>query len=260
MRTESTLKNKIVFITGASSGIGAACAERFAQSGAKLLLCARRIERLDALAAALKKKYNTDSYCLALDVTNEKQVQTQLAALPAAWRDIAVVINNAGLARGLDKIHEGATQDWNEMIDTNLKGLLYVTRYITPGMVERKSGHIINISSISGHEVYPKGGVYCATKHAVKALTQALRMELLGTNIRVTSIDPGMVKTEFSLVRFKGDENLAEVPYKGMQPLLPEDIADAIIYCATCPPHVNVDEMLIMPTAQATATMVHRDN
>ncbi len=259
MSNKISLKNKIVLITGASSGIGYACAERFAQAGAKLLLCARRIERLEKLAEELINKYKVAIHYFQLDVTKEAEITTQINALPAEWRVIDILVNNAGLARGLNNFQEGSTQDWNEMIDTNLKGLLFVTRQVLPGMVARNAGHIINIGSVAGHEIYPKGNVYCATKHAVKALTQGLRMDLLGTNLRVTSIDPGMVHTEFSLVRFKGDQTLAENPYKGLKPLTAEDIADAIIYSASCPPHVNISEMLIMPTAQAAATLVHRE-
>lgn len=258
-KNKFSLKNKIVLITGASSGIGAACAERFAEEGAKLLLCARRIEKLNVLAEELTKKYKITAHCFQLDVSNEKDVNEKLMQLPEQWQAIDILINNAGLARGLHKIQEGLLQDWHEMIDTNLKGLLYVTRQLLPAMVKRNTGHIINIGSIAGHEVYPKGNVYCASKHAVKALSQALRIDLSGTKIRVTEIDPGMVQTEFSLVRFRGDDALATAPYKGLQPLTPEDIADAIIYCTNCPPHVNISEMLIMPTAQAAATVVHRE-
>jgi len=255
----NNLKNKTVFITGASSGIGAACAERFAQEGAKLLLCARRIEKLNQLAATLTKQYQTTIHCFQLDVTHSKNVTEKLTQLPPEWRTIDILINNAGLARGLDKIQEGAIQDWEEMINTNIKGLLYITRQILPDMVKRNTGHIINIGSVAGREVYPRGNIYLATKHAVRALNQAMRIDLSGTHIRVSSVDPGMVQTEFSLVRFKGDQTTADAVYKGMQPLTPQDVADAVAYCATCPPHVNISEILIMPTAQAAATVIHRE-
>lgn len=254
-----SLTNKTVFITGASSGIGAACARRFAAEGAKLLLCARRKDRLAQLADTLQKELAGNVYFFDLDVTQQQDVIEKIQNLPSEWRDIDILINNAGLAKGLEIFPDASIQDWNEMIDTNVKGLLYVTHTVLPSMVQKNTGHIINIGSIAGHEVYPKAAVYCATKHAVYAINQGLRRDLLGTNIRVSSIDPGMVKTEFSVVRFKGDTTLADRVYQGMQPLSPEDIADAIVYCATCPPHVNINEIIIMPTAQAAATLVSRD-
>jgi 3-hydroxy acid dehydrogenase / malonic semialdehyde reductase len=185
-------------------------------------------------------------------------VTRMLEDLPGAWMDIDVLVNNAGLSRGLEKLHEGSISDWDEMVDTNVKGLLYVTRAVVPGMVSRGRGHVINLGSIAGHEVYPGGAVYCATKFAVAAITRGLRLDLVGTPVRVTSIDPGMVETEFSIVRFHGDRERAGKVYDGVQPLTPVDIADAIFYAATRPPHVNVDEVLLMTTAQASATMVHR--
>lgn len=179
--------------------------------------------------------------------------------MPEEWRNIDILINNAGLAAGLDKIYEGNIQNWEQMIDTNIKGLLYVTRMIVPLMVQRKKGHVVNIGSIAGHENYPNGNVYCATKRAVDAITNCLRIDLLGTPIRVSTVDPGMVNTEFSTVRFNGDIHRAEAVYKGIHPLTPADIADAVLYCVTRPPHVNISEMIIMPTAQASATLVHRE-
>ena len=247
-----SLKNKIVFITGASSGIGAACAKQFAQAEAKLLLCARRLDKLNELADTLKNK--TEIHAFSLDVSSREQVKTCLDALPEKWKAVDVLINNAGLAAGLDTIQNGNIDDWEQMIDTNLKGLLYVTRAVLPQMVEKNSGHIINIGSIAGHYVYPQGGVYCATKFAVNALTNGLRMDLQGTNIRVSTVDPGAVETNFSLVRFKGDEKRAAAVYAGMQPLTPEDIADTVFYCANRPPHINISEIIILPTDQTVMT------
>jgi 3-hydroxy acid dehydrogenase / malonic semialdehyde reductase len=253
-----SLKDKVVFITGASSGIGAASARQFAAAGAKLLLCARRMDRLIALAAELKAAHNTSSHVFTLDVRRRKDVAAAIAALPAEWKSISILLNNAGLARGLDNLHEGNADDWDEMIDTNMKGLLYISRAVIPFMVERGEGHIINLGSIAGHIVYPKGNVYCATKFAVGALTQALRLDLNGTNIRVSSVDPGMVETEFSLVRFHGDKERADKTYQAFDPLTADDIAETILYCATRPPHVNIQEVLIMPTAQASPYVVNR--
>ncbi len=253
-----SLKNHIALITGASSGIGAASARAFAEAGADLILAARRIERIEAAAGQLRAEFGIETLPLALDVTQSTQVTQVLGNLPERWASIDVLLNNAGLSRGLDKLHEGQLQDWEEMIDTNVKGLLYVTRAIVPGRVARGRGHVINIGSIAGHEVYPGGNVYCATKHAVDVLTRALRIDLVGTGIRVTSVDPGMVETEFSLVRFHGDAERAKKVYQGIQPLTPEDVADAILWCATRPPHVNIQDMIIMATAQASATVAHR--
>ena len=252
------LSTKVVFITGASSGIGRACAKRFASAQTRLILCARRIGKLDALAKELHLEYGVDVHTLHLDVRHNADVMAALNGLPDAWRSIDILINNAGLAAGSDFLQEGDIQDWDDMIDTNLKGLLYVTRAILPTMVQNNAGHVINIGSIAGHQVYPKGAVYCATKQAVNALSQGLRMDLLGTNIRVTTVDPGAVETNFSTVRFKGDIKRAAEVYKGMVPLSSEDIADAVLYCATRPPHVNISEMIIMPTAQAAAGMTYR--
>jgi 3-hydroxy acid dehydrogenase/malonic semialdehyde reductase len=256
---QNKFTNKIVFITGASSGIGAACAQAFAAGGAKLLLCARREERLIELAADLKKQYGTEVHHFILDVRELKAVQQVFENLPPAWRNIDVLINNAGLAAGLAKLYEGDINDWEQMIDTNVKGLLYVTRSVVPGMVERNRGHVINIGSIAGHEIYPNGAVYCGTKAAVHSINNGLKMDLLGTKVRVTSIDPGMVETEFSLVRFHGDEARAKSIYKGMQPLTPADIADVALYAASCPAHVNIREVVLMPTCQSAVTLVHRE-
>jgi 3-hydroxy acid dehydrogenase / malonic semialdehyde reductase len=254
----ASIQDQIVLITGASSGIGSACAHMFAQSGAKLILAARRIERLEELAAQLKQDFDTLCHLLTLDVGDRQQVQSTLETLPAAWSNIDILINNAGLSRGLDKLHEGNIQDWEEMIDTNVKGLLYVTRQIVPGMVSRGKGQVINMGSIAGHQTYPGGNVYCATKAAVRTLSEGLKLDLLGTPIRVCSVDPGMVETAFSQVRFHGDEFRAAKVYQGLTPLSPEDIADVVLFCATRPPHVNISEVVVFPTDQASATLVHR--
>lgn len=255
-----SLTDKIVLITGASSGIGRACAVRFAQIGACLILIARRKNRLQELAAELKQQYNTASYVIELDVRDRKAVQQVFDTLPEEWQKVEVLVNNAGLSRGLDKLHEGSIDDWEEMIDTNVKGLLYVTRAVVPGMVQRGSGMVINIGSIAGHEVYPKGNVYCASKHAVDAITKGLRLDLVDTPIRVCTVDPGLVETEFSMVRFRGDEERAKKTYQGLRTLLPEDVADAVVYCATRPAHVQVAEMILLPTNQASTTLVHRQS
>jgi serine 3-dehydrogenase len=253
-----SLRDKIIFITGASSGIGAACARAFAAQGAKVLLCARRLERIQALVDELQKEHGVAAHAFQLDVRDQPAVESAITSLPPEWEAIEVLVNNAGLSRGLDKLHEGKLQDWEEMIDTNVKGLLYVSRAVIPGMVKRGVGHIINLGSIAGHEVYPGGNVYCATKSAVRALSQGLRIDLLGTPLRVSNVEPGMVETEFSLVRFHGDEARADKVYDGITPLTPDDIADAIVYCATRPPHVNIAEMIVMPTAQASAIFNYR--
>lgn len=249
---------KLVFITGASSGIGRAFAEIFAQNGARLLLAARRVDRLEKLAAKLKKLYKSDIHFIRLDLRHQGEVEGKIKALPSEWKKIEILINNAGLSRGLSKLHEGDLTDWEEMIDTNVKGLLYISRAVIPGMVKRKKGHIINIGSVAGHEIYPGGNVYCATKHAVDALTKGMQIDLVDTPLRVSSVDPGMVETEFSLVRFHGDKDKAKSVYKGIKPLKASDIAEAVYFCATRPAHVNIDQLRIMPTAQATATIAHR--
>jgi serine 3-dehydrogenase len=254
----SKLNDRILLITGASSGIGEACARAFARARARLLLCARRSERLDELAEELRSSEGVDVRTFTLDVRDQTAVQSAIDSLPDEWHAIDILVNNAGLSRGLDPIHEGKIEDWEEMIDTNVKGLLYISRAVLPGMVERGRGHVINIGSIAGHEVYPKGNVYCATKHAVGAITKGMRIDLLGTGVRVSTVDPGLVETEFSIVRFRGDEERAENVYKGLAPLAGDDVADAVLYCATRPAHVDVAELILLPTAQATATMVDR--
>lgn len=253
-----SLQNKVVFITGASAGIGESSARVFAREGARLILAARRLQKLEELATELKRKPGEDILLIALDVRDQPAVQAAVEGLPSDWKAIDVLVNNAGLSRGLDKLHEGKLEDWEEMIDANIKGLLYVSRAVIPGMVERGRGHIINIGSIAGREVYPGGNVYCATKFAVDALSKGMRLDLSGTGLRVSQVSPGMVETEFSLVRFRGDSERAERVYKGFTPLSPDDIADAVVYCATRPPHVNISDLLVMPTDQASTTMVHR--
>jgi len=252
------LNNTIACITGASSGIGASCARIFASEGASLLLLARRKDRLDSLAADLTTQFGTRILTAALDVRNREQVEKVFGSLPGEWRQIGILVNNAGLSRGMDKLHEGKVQDWEEMIDTNVKGLLYVSRTVIPGMVQRGAGHVINIGSIAGHQVYPGGNVYCATKHAVKALTEGLKMDLLGTGVRVCSVDPGLVETEFSIVRFHGDTQRAAQTYLNMKPLGPDDIAEVVMFCVTRPPHVDISQVIVMPTAQASVHHVHR--
>ncbi|MGE5314870.1 MAG: SDR family NAD(P)-dependent oxidoreductase [Acidobacteriota bacterium] len=254
----TSLNKKIVCITGASSGIGAACARAFAALGARLLLSARRADKLSATADALMQEYGTEIKTLTLDVRNRADVEQGFGMLPDDWKPISVLVNNAGLARGLSPIQEGAIEDWEEMIDTNVKGLLYATRTILPGMIARGEGHIINIGSIAGHAVYPKGNVYCASKFAVQALTEGIKMDTLGTPIRVSAVGPGLVNTEFSTVRFHGDKERADATYKGMTPLSGDDIADIVAFIATRPAHVNILDCVVLPTDQSSATLVHR--
>jgi len=253
-----SLKGKIVFITGASSGIGESTAQAFAALGAKIMMCARRGERLEKLAQTLEFEYGVAVHYFQLDVRDQPAVEKAVAGLAPEWRGIEILVNNAGLSRGLDKLPQGLLDDWEEMIDTNVKGLLNVSRAVIPGMIERGRGHIVNIGSIAGHEVYPGGNVYCATKFAVRALSKGLRLDLNGTPIRVSEVAPGMVETEFSLVRFHGDAERAGKVYQGLTPLAPDDVADAVVWCATRPLHVNVSELVVMPTAQASTTLVSR--
>jgi len=249
---------KIALITGATAGIGRAVAWRLAKEKYALILTGRRSERLDQLKLDIEREYKVKVLTLCFDVRVYEQVEKAILSLPDEWKAIDILINNAGLAAGFDPIHTSALSDWEQMIDTNIKGLLYVTRVVSPGMVERKSGHIINLGSIAGKTIYPNGAVYCATKHAVKALTEGMRMDLLPYGIRVTEIGPGATNTEFSLVRFKGDQQRADQIYTGFTPLVAEDIAEAIYYAISQPPHVNIQDVLIMPTAQAHPTMIHR--
>ncbi|HEX7051969.1 MAG TPA: SDR family NAD(P)-dependent oxidoreductase [Longimicrobiales bacterium] len=253
------IRGKMVVVTGASAGIGAACARALAAHGADLVLVARRESRLAALARELREREGVTVHDRVLDVRDRDGV-----AAFGHWLDEAgiapdVLVNNAGLARGAAKLHEGRVEDWDEMIDTNIKGLLDMTRVILPGMVERNRGHIVNIGSTAGHMVYPGGNVYNATKYAVRALTEAMNADLLGTNVKVSSVDPGMVETEFSQVRFRVDEARAKAVYRGFQPLTAEDIADAVVYVVNAPDHVNVHNMLILPTAQRNVYLLHRE-
>jgi 3-hydroxy acid dehydrogenase/malonic semialdehyde reductase len=248
----------VVLVTGASSGIGAACSRAFARSGARLLVAARRIERLTALAGELATLGAAEVRVEGLDVRDAEAVAELIESLPSDWREIEVLVNNAGLSRGLAPLHGGRLDDWNEMIDTNVRGLLHVDRAVVPLMVARGRGTVVHIGSIAGHEVYPGGSVYCATKHAVRAITGALRLDVVGTGVRVSSIDPGMVETEFSEVRFHGDKRRASAVYRGMNPLRAEDVAELVWFAATRPDHVNLAEVLLLPTDQASATSVHR--
>jgi NADP-dependent 3-hydroxy acid dehydrogenase YdfG len=251
--------SKIALITGATSGIGAACADTFAAQGYQLILIARRENLLLSQAQQLTAKYQVKIKAIQADVRDKENINYVLDTLPSEWKDVDVLVNNAGLSQGLEPIDKGDTDDWDTMIDTNVKGLLYVSKIVSGWMVNRKQGHIINIGSIAGREVYPNGNVYCATKHAVDALSKGMRIDLLPHGIKVTAIHPGMVETEFSIVRFKGDENRAKKVYDGFEPLIAQDIADAIWYAVSRPAHVNINDMLIMPTAQAAATIVKRD-
>ncbi len=252
-------KKKTVLITGATSGIGLACAHKFARSGNNLILTGRRASRLGDITQTLEKEYGIKVLPLCFDVRNNSEVQQNLGSLPKVWADIDILVNNAGLAVGLNTFQEGEIDDWERMIDTNIKGLLYVTRVVLPGMTKRKKGHIINIGSIAGKEVYPNGNVYCATKHAVDALTKAMRIDAVKYGIKVTQVAPGAVETEFSVVRFKGDKNKADAVYKGFEPLHPEDIAEVVYFATTLPAHANINDMVVMPTAQASATIFHKE-
>jgi 3-hydroxy acid dehydrogenase/malonic semialdehyde reductase len=250
---------KIAFITGATAGIGKSTAEIFAKNGYNIIITGRRKDRLEAFSKQLKENYKIDVLSLNFDVRNLKEVQDAVKSIPENWKKINVLVNNAGLAVGLNSIQEGVTDDWDRMIDTNIKGLLYMTRTLAPIMTANGFGHIVNLGSIAGKEVYANGNVYCATKHAVDALSKSMRIDLLPHHIKVTAIHPGMVETEFSIVRFKGDEEKAKNVYKGVQPLSPDDIAETIYWTASRPSHVNINDVIIMPTIQATATTVLRN-
>jgi NADP-dependent 3-hydroxy acid dehydrogenase YdfG len=255
-----SLNGKIVFITGASSGIGAATALAFAAQGARLLLAARRAAKLARVAALALERGAAAVHSISLDVRDRAAVQAAIETLPPEWAHIDILVNNAGLSRGLEKLYAGAIEDWEEMIDTNVKGLLYVSRAVVPGMVERGRGHVVNLGSTAGEMTYPNGAVYCATKAAERAINDGLRQDLLGTPVRVTTVDPGMVETEFSIVRFHGDTERATNFYQGIQPLTPEDVADAILWAVTRPPHVNVARVLLTPVQQANSLLVHRES
>jgi NADP-dependent 3-hydroxy acid dehydrogenase YdfG len=253
------LKGKIVFITGASSGIGAATAVAFAAEGARLLLAARRAGKLAQVASLALERGAEAVHSIDLDVRDKRAVQDAIDALPAEWAEIDVLVNNAGLSRGLEKLYMGKIEDWEEMIDTNVKGLLYVSRAVAPGMVVRGRGHVVNLGSTAGEMTYPGGAVYCATKAAERAINDGLRQDLLGTRVRVTTIDPGMVETDFSLVRFHGDAEKAAKVYKGVTPLRAEDVADAILWAVTRPAHVNVARVLLTPVDQANSLLFNRE-
>ena len=253
------LKGKIVFITGASAGIGAATAMAFAADGVRLLLAARRGDKLAAVAERARERGAQAVHTFTLDVRDRNAVASAIAALPPEWAEIEVLVNNAGLSRGMDKLYAGSIDDWEEMIDTNVKGLLYVSRAVVPGMVARNRGHIVTLGSMAGELVYPNGAVYCASKAAARAINDGLRDDLLGTPIRVTSIDPGLVETEFSMVRFHGDGERAANVYKGIAPLTGEDIADVIHWAVTRPAHVNIARVSLSSVNQANTLLVHRE-
>ncbi len=250
------MKNKTALITGATSGIGRATARLFAKNGIRLILCGRRQERLDALASELQNQ--TEVCTLNFEVRDKEQVFKQIESLSEAFSKIDILINNAGNAHGMDTIQDGSPEDWDAMIDINVKGLLYVSKAIIPNMIASKSGHIINIGSTAGKEVYPKGNVYCASKHAVDAINQGMRLDLNGMGIKVGAINPGLVETEFSEVRFKNDNERAEKVYQGFTPLKPEDIADIIWFAVTRPPHVNIADLTVMCLDQASSTIVNK--
>jgi NADP-dependent 3-hydroxy acid dehydrogenase YdfG len=252
------LNGRVAFITGASSGIGAATALAFAAEGARLLLAARRASKLAEVAALAIERGAAAVHTIGLDVRDRAAVETAIERLPAEWARIEILVNNAGLSRGLEKLYLGAVEDWEEMIDTNVKGLLYVSRAVVQGMVERGCGHVVNLGSTAGELTYPNGAVYCATKAAEKAINDGLRQDLLGTPVRVTTVDPGMVETEFSMVRFHGDLERAAKVYEGIQPLRAEDVADAILWAVTRPAHVNVARVLLTPVQQANSLLFHR--
>ena len=251
-------KSKIVFISGATAGIGKATAHILASEGCDLIITGRRKESLKSLADELGEKYGIKCLTLPFDIQNRDEIVEAIDSIPEKWSEIDILVNNAGLAAGLDTVHEADWEDWEQMINTNVKGLIYLTRLITPGMVKRESGHVINITSIAGKEVYSKSSVYCATKHAVDAFTKGLRIDLVPYNIKVSAIAPGAVDTEFSIVRFKGDKQRAADVYKGFDPLIAQDIAEAVLFVITRPAHVNINDMLIMPTAQANTTTLIR--
>jgi NADP-dependent 3-hydroxy acid dehydrogenase YdfG len=253
------MMTKIALITGATSGIGRSIALRLGKEGYNVIVTGRREERLLELQKEIETKYDAKVLPLVFDVRQYSQVQEAIDNLPAEWKNIDVLVNNAGLAVGLNPIHQGVVDDWERMIDTNVKGLLYMTRTVSPGMVSRKSGHIINIGSIAGKEVYANGNVYCATKHAVDALTKGMRIDLLPYNIKITQVCPGAAETEFSIVRFKGDDARAGQVYQGFDSLSADDIANAVWYAVAQPSHVDIQDVLVMPTAQANATIFHKE-
>ena len=255
------IRGKTAVVTGATAGIGEACARSLAEMGARVVLTARRSDRLAALAADIAGKTGAiPPLVQTLDVRDRAAIDGFMAWLDDRDLAVDILVNNAGLARGLDTVQEGSHDDWDEMIDTNVKGLLNMTRAILPGMIERDSGHVLNLGSIAGHWVYPKGNVYCATKYAVRALTEGTNVDVVGTNVRVSSVDPGLAETEFSVVRFRGDEDRARGVYEGTAPLVAEDIADAVCYVLNTPPHVNVLHLVMMPTVQRSPYLLARES
>ncbi|MBI9060458.1 MAG: SDR family oxidoreductase, partial [Marinilabiliaceae bacterium] len=249
---------QIAFVTGATSGIGKATALKLAGLNYHLIITGRRADRLEELKQQLENKFTIKVLCLNFDIRNNEATENAINKMDATWRNIDILVNNAGLAAGADPIQDGLWSDWEQMIDTNIKGLLFLSKQIIPLMIQRKKGHIVNVSSVAGKEVYAGGNVYCATKHAVEAITKGMRIDLLKHGIKVTSVAPGMVETEFSIVRFHGDKEKADNVYKGLTPLFANDIADTIEFVVTRPPHVNINEILVMPTAQASAVYNHR--
>ncbi len=252
------ISGKTAFITGASSGFGKSIAYKLASRGCNLIICARRLEKIKEIEADIKEKYRVKVFGIQLDVRSYESVKKAVAEFPPEWRKIDILINNAGLSRGLNKVQDGELMDWEEMIDTNIKGLLYVTKEVIPLMMENGTGHIVNIGSIAGHEVYPAGNVYCATKHAVDALTKGFRMDLVETPIRVSTIDPGLAETEFSIVRFRGDKEKAKKVYEGIKPLSGEDIAEAVEFVVTRDDNFVIAEMVLLPKYQASAMLTIR--
>ncbi len=253
-----SLEGKVVLVTGASSGIGRATAFAFAKMGARLLLCARRLDLLMELEASLIAAGASGVLLFQLDVRDREAVNDAFAALPHDWTDIAVLVNNAGLSRGMAKLHEDDPENWEEMIDTNIKGLLYISRAVIPGMVQRGAGHVINMGSVAGYITYANGAVYCASKAAERAISEGMKIDLMGTPVRVTSVDPGMVETDFSRIRFRGDEERAAKVYQNITPLTPDDVADAIVWAATRPAHVNIQNILMTTIDQANSVVFHR--
>lgn len=252
--------NKITLITGATSGIGRSCAYLFAQNNHDLIITGRRKNRLEEISGDLESKYDIRVHNITLDLRDNEAVKKAISSLPDEWKQIEILVNNAGLAVGLNTIQDGDIDDWERMIDTNIKGLLYMSRVVLPKFVEQNYGHVINIGSIAGKEVYPNGNVYCATKHAVDALTKSMRIDMVKHGVKVTQVAPGAIETEFSLVRFKGDKDKANNIYKGFQPLSPDDIANVVYYTTTLPAHVNINDLVIMPTAQASATVLNKSS
>ena len=250
---------KTVLITGATAGFGEACATIFAKNGYRLLINGRRTERLQSLQEKLKNEYDTACYLLPFDVQDREAVFSAIESLPAEWQDIDVLINNAGLALGRDLFHEANLNDWETMIDTNVKGLLYVSKAVVPLMIRRKAGHIINIGSVAGKNVYEKGNVYCASKAAVDSVSHGMRIDLLAHRVKVTAVHPGAAETEFSLVRFKGDAETAKKVYDGLQPLTATDVADVVYYCASLPPHVCINDLVLTATQQADGIHIYRE-